>query len=107
YDGTSASCTGSGSLTFTLFYDLIVQSAFALPNSAYAEVDVLGTGVPGGLFFDFASTVASIPSKFDKSFTWTADLTAGNAAFFDINGVVVAEAIPEPGILSLAALGLI
>lgn len=107
FDGTSASCTGSGSLSFTLFYDLIVQSAFNLPNSAYAEVDVLGTGVRNGIFFDFASTAAGIPSKLDQSFSWSADLTAGNAASFTIAGTVVAEAIPEPGILSLAALGLI
>ena len=107
FDGTSASCTGSGSLSFSLFYDLIVNSAFALPNSAYAEIDLLGTGVPNGLFFDFASTAAGIPSQLDQSFSWTANLTAGNAASFTLAGTVVAEAIPEPGILSLAALGLI
>ena len=52
FDGTSASCTGAGSLTFTLFYDLIVHLALsALPNSAYAEINVLGTGVPNGILF--------------------------------------------------------
>ena len=107
FDGTSASCTGSGSLAFSLFYDIIANSAYGLPNNAYAEIDLLGTGVPGGLFFDFASTAAGIPSKLDQSFSWMADLTAGNAASFTIAGTVVAEAIPEPGILSLAALGLI
>ena len=107
FDGTSASCTGSGSLALTVFYDVIANSAFGLPNSAYAEFDLLGTGVPGGLFFDFASTVLGVPSKLDQSFSWTADLTAGDAAFFTLAGTVVAEAIPEPGILSLAALGLI
>jgi hypothetical protein len=105
FDGTSASCTGSGSLAFTVFYDLIVNAAS--PNSAYAEIDVLGTGVPDGFYFDLASTGLGIPSKTDQSFSWTADLIAGDAALFTIAGSVVAEAVPEPGILSLAALGLI
>ena len=32
FDGTSASCTGSGSLTFTLFYDLIAQALWRLAH---------------------------------------------------------------------------
>jgi hypothetical protein len=84
FDGTSASCTGSGSLSFTVFYDLIVNSALGLPNSAYAEIDVLGTGVPGGFFADFASTSLGIPSEADQSFTWTADLLGGDDAAFTI-----------------------
>ena len=107
FDGTSASCTGAGSLSLTLFYDLIVSSPFGAPNSAYAEIDVLGTGVPGGFFFDFAGTALGIPSKQDRFFSWTADITTGNAASFLLAGTVVAEAIPEPGVLSLAALGLV
>jgi hypothetical protein len=107
FDGTSASCTGSGSLSFTVFYDLVVNSALGLPNSAYAEIDVLGTGVPGGFFADFASTALGIPSEADQSFTWTADLLGGDAAAFTIAGTVAAEAVPEPGVLGLVALGLI
>ena len=72
FDGTSAFCNGSGSLTFTLFYDLIVNTSFGPPNSAYAELNVLGTGVPGGFFFDFASTALGNASKLDESFSWTA-----------------------------------
>lgn len=103
FDGTSASCSGSGSLTFTLFYDLIVSDE----DSAYAELNVVGTGVPGGLFFDFASNTLGVGSKEDQFFTWSADLTAGNAASFSLAGTVVAAAVPEPGILGLVSLGLI
>ena len=91
FDGTSASCTGAGSLTFTLFYDLIVNpTSGSSGTSAYAELDVLGTGVPNGIFFDFASTVLGDTSQLGQSFSWTANLTAGNAAFFDLSGIVVA-----------------
>jgi hypothetical protein len=107
FDGTSASCTGAGSLQFTLFYDLIVNPAGARGSSAYAEIDVLGTGVPNGIFFDFASTVLGDASQLGQSFSWTANLGVNSAAFFDLNGTVVAVGVPEPGVLSLAALGLL
>ena len=108
FDGTSASCTGSGSITFSLNYDLILTpTSGSRGTSAYAELDVVGDGVPNGIFFDIASTVLGDTSQLGQSFTWTANLTAGNLAFFDINGIVVVTQVPEPGVLSLAALGLI
>jgi hypothetical protein len=107
FDGTSASCTGSGSLELTVFYDLLVSAPNRLGNSAYAELDVAGNGVPNGLFVDFSSTAAGVPTQLNQSFTWTQDLTAGNSASFTVTGIVRAAAVPEPGVLSLAALGLI
>ena len=108
FDGTFASCSGAGSLTFTLFYDLILTpTSGSRGTSAYAELDVIGDGVPNGIFFDFASTVLGDTSRLGQSLTWTANLTAGNAAFFDLSGIVVVTQVPEPGVLSLAALGLI
>lgn len=103
FDGTSSFCNGTGSLTFTVFYDLIISPL----NSNYAEINILGNGVPGGSFVDYASTTLGIGSKEDQSFTWTANLTPGNFASFDVAGIVVAEAIPEPGVLSLLAVGLL
>ena len=90
-----------------MFYDLIVKATSGFGNSAYAELDVAGTGVPNGTFVDFSSTAAGIPSQLDQSFTWTTNLTRGNAAAFTVTGTVRATAVPEPGVLSLAALGLI
>jgi hypothetical protein len=103
FDGTSGSCSGAGSLTFTVFYDLVVSAA-PLTNSAFAQLSVMGTGVPGGLFVDSASGNGS---KEDQFFTWTVDLASGNSASFSLEGIVVAEAVPEPGALGLAALGLL
>ena len=105
---TSTGCNAAGSITFTVFYDLIINALpGGLGSSAYAELDVSGTGVPNGLFFDIASTVGGGSSKLGQSFTWSVDLLAGNAAAFDIAGTVVAVAVPEPSVLALAALGLI
>jgi len=105
---TSLGCNGAGSIEFTIFYDLIISATpGGIGSSAYAELDVSGTGVPNGLFVDFASTVAGGTSKFTQQFTWTANLTAGNAASVDLVGTVVAQAVPEPNALALAALGLV
>jgi len=107
FDGTSAFCTGSGSIDFLLQYDLIVQRGIgAPPTSAYAELDVDATGLPPG-FFDFASTDFGIPSKLDQQIAWTADLGVGDPATISLAGIVVVQAIPEPGILALIAFGLI
>jgi len=108
FDGTSAGCNTAGSITFTVFYDLIISALPGGPaSSAYAELDVSGTGVPNGLFFDIASTVAGGSSRFTQQFTWTEDLVAGGLASVDLGGTVVVQAIPEPNVLVLAALGLI
>jgi len=108
FDGTTAGCNAAGSVTFTVFYDLIISALPGGPaSSAYAEFDVTGTGVPNGLFFDIASTAAGGSSKLTQEFTWTANLLAGGFASVDLNGVVVVQAVPEPNVLVLAALGLI
>lgn len=66
---------------------------------------MLGDGVPNGIFFDFASTVLGDTSQLGQSFSWTADLVFGNAAFIDLNGVVVAVGVvPEPATLALLGL---
>jgi PEP-CTERM motif len=108
FDGTSAWCTGSGSVDFIITYSLMaVQGPGSPPTSAYADIAVTGTGVPLAGFFDFASTEANTGNKLFEQFLWTADLGAGDLAFFDLTGTVVAQAVPEPGVLALAALGLI
>jgi len=106
FDGTSAFCTGSGMVDFFIQYDLeVVRGLGDPPTSAYAELDVNATGLAS--VFDFASTVANIPSKLDQQLFWTAILGTGDAATFDLTGTVVVQAVPEPGVLALAALGLI
>jgi len=106
FDGTSAFCTGLGSVDFFIQYDLeVTQGPGFPPTTAYAELDVNATGLAS--VFDFASTVAGVPSKLDQQLIWTAILGTGDAATFDLTGVVVATAAPEPGVLALAALGLI
>jgi hypothetical protein len=108
FDGTSAGCNAAGSIVFTVFYDLIIDPLpGGLASSAYAELDVLGTGVPNGLYADFASTVAGDSSRFSQQFTWTADLAAGELASVGLGGTVVAQAVPEPDALALVAVGLI
>lgn len=107
FDGTSASCNAAGALSFMLFYDVLASITPGGFSTAYAELNVLGTGVPGGLFFDIASTIGGIPSSVDQLFAWDAIVAAGDSAFFDIAGIVVAQATPEPGVLALAAIGLI
>ena len=106
FDGTSVFCTGSGMVDFFLQYDLeVTRGPGAPPTSAYAELDVNATGLAS--VFDFASTVANIPSKLDQQLVWTANLGTGDAAAFDLTGTVVVQAVPEPGVLTLAALGLV
>ena len=73
--------------------------------SAYADLTVDSTSL--GSFTDFASTVANTGSRLDQQLLWTATLGAGDAELFSLTGNVVAEAVPEPGILSLLALGLV
>lgn len=108
FDGTSAGCNAAGSIVFTVFYDLIIDPVpGGLGSSAYAELDVLGTGVPNGLHADFVSTVAGDSSRLTQQFTWTADLAAGELASVSLNGTVVAQAVPEPDALALVALGLV
>lgn len=106
FDGTSLGCNASGSLTFSVNYDLIAElSGSPRGSSASADLSMSGTGLPGFLF-DSASTFAG-GSKTGLTFTWTQDLSAGDISFFALQGNAVAQAVPEPGILSLAALGLI
>jgi hypothetical protein len=108
FDGTSAGCNAAGSIVFTVFYDLIIDPVpGGLGSSAYAELDVFGTGVPNGLYADFASTVAGDSSRFMQQFTWTADLAPGDLASVGLGGTVVAQAVPEPDALPLVALGLV
>lgn len=114
FDGTSAFCTGSGSVDFFLQYDLnVLRGPGDPPTSAYAELTLDATGLittPDGASFpfsDFASTVAGIDSKLDQQLLWTAALGAGDPASFALTGIVDVQAIPEPGVLALAALGLI
>lgn len=99
-------CNGAGSITFDLFYDLIVDPLPGSFGSASAALDVSGTGVPNGLFSDVASTVAGNTSRLDQHFTWTVNLGAGEVASVALNGTAAAQ-VPEPSVLALAALGLI
>src|SRR5262245_22600601 len=64
FDGTSAFCTGSGTLDFFLQYDLnVIRGPGDPPTSAFADLTVTSLSLPNGSFYDFASTVAGIPSK--------------------------------------------
>jgi hypothetical protein len=103
FNGTSAFCTGSGSIDFFLQYDLIVAGGPG--TSAYADFNVDSTSL--GSFIDFASTIANTGSLLDQHLIWTATVAAGDAEFFSLTGNVVAQAIPEPGMLPLVALGLV
>ena len=60
-----------------------------------------------GCFSTSRPRSGAIPSSWISCSPGTANLAAGDSAFFDLAGVVVAQAIPEPGVLALAAIGLI
>jgi len=106
FDGTSAFCTGMGSIDFFIQYDLnVVRGIGGIPTSAYADFTVDSFSL--GSFTDFASTVANTGSRLDQQLLWTATLGAGDAELFSLTGNVIAQAVPEPGVLPLVALGLV
>jgi len=100
-------CNGAGSVTFDLFYDLIVDPAATPGSLATAGLNVSGTGIPNGLFFDIASTGAGDTSSLGQHFSWTVNLGAGGIASVALNGSAAAELVPEPNVLALVALGVI
>jgi hypothetical protein len=107
FDGTSRFCNGSGSIDFVLQYDLVVTKGIGgPPTSAYAELDVDATGLPAG-FFDIASTDLGLASVLDQQLIWSAILGVGDPALLSLAGTVVVQATPEPGVLTLLALGLV
>lgn len=108
FDGTSAGCNAAGQLTLTVYYDLLVSILGGGAEQAESSITLHVANADGSVSSfqsDFASA-GSTGSLHDRFLTFTIDLGAGDAAFFDLTGTVLATAVPEPSMFALTALGL-
>ncbi len=105
----------AGDITFTIYYTLNVASATNLSRSsdyaealfgvdAYDDDEAYDTSLHA-LSSDFANGMSG---DISGVLTWTFNLLAGEIAGFTVTGSAISSsAVPEPGVLALAATGML
>ena len=99
----------AGNLTFDVFYDLSVfptsgASRYGSTNESmviFSAADADG----GDSMFDMLAGVG--PETTSGQFSMTFALSAGEIAIYSLAGSAIATAVPEPGSMALAMIGLI
>jgi hypothetical protein len=98
----------AGTLTFDVFYDLTVSPGIgASPHNSSNEALVIFSAADD----DGGNSVSDMLSGFGPAmtsgqFTMSFELAAGEFAVYSLAGSAVATALPEPGSMALAMIGL-
>ncbi len=110
FDGTSAGCNAAGTLTLSVYYDLLVglgATDFGI-STAQASIGLHATNASGAqstTLQDFA-LAGRTGSSLGQVFTLTMTIGARDAVLFDLSGSVLAASIPEPSAFALVATAL-
>ena len=111
FDGTSAGCNAAGSLTLSVFYDLLVglDAEDFGTSAAQASIGLHVSNLSGSSVTTLqdAASATMTGSSLGQVLTMTISLGAGDAALFDLSGSVLAASIPEPSAFALSALALV
>ncbi len=103
----------AGELSFTVYYDIDVAAGFGSAPGTYGQssISLLASDDAGDSFSasdDMTSYTqpGGVGSR-SGSFTWSFALQAYDTAYYTLGATAVAFAVPEPGVLLLAATGLL